>query len=103
MNEQPGAAAENKPDKAMMNYGRFAAMVATSTVVMFGLMYLNTYTVEHVRFSQTRAWMAVVMGATMAVIMLGFMLGMYKDKRVNAAIFAGGALAFAISLWLVRS
>ena len=26
-----------------MSYWRFAAMIATSTVVMFGLMYLNTY------------------------------------------------------------
>ena len=29
-----------------MSYGRFAAMIATSTVVMFGLMYLNTYALE---------------------------------------------------------
>lgn len=27
----------------MRQYLRFAAMVATSTIVMFGLMYLNTY------------------------------------------------------------
>ena len=25
-----------------MSYGRFAAMIAVSTVIMFGLMYLNT-------------------------------------------------------------
>ena len=49
-----------------MSYLRFAAMIATSTVVMFGLMYLNTYAVDHIFFSQTRAWMAFVMGATMA-------------------------------------
>jgi len=59
-----------------MNYSRFAAMIATSTVVMFGLMYLNTYASDHVWFSQTRAWMAIVMGSAMAVIMLGFMLKM---------------------------
>jgi len=38
---------------ARMSYGRFGAMIATSTVVMVGLMYLNTYAREHVRFSQT--------------------------------------------------
>jgi uncharacterized protein (DUF305 family) len=86
-----------------MSYWRFAAMIATSTVVMFGLMYLNTYALDHVFFSQTRAWMAVVMGATMAVIMLLFMLAMYRNRRVNAAILAGSVLAFAVSLWLVRS
>jgi len=59
-----------------MGYGRFVAMIATSTVVMFGLMYLNTYALSHVQFSQTRTWIALVMGAVMAVIMLTFMWGM---------------------------
>jgi uncharacterized protein (DUF305 family) len=78
-------------------------MIATSTVVMFGLMYLNTYALDHVEFSQTRTWMALVMGATMAVIMLGFMWSMYKNTRVNMAILAGSVAVFAIALWLVRS
>jgi len=86
-----------------MSYWRFAAMIATSAVVMYGLMYLNTYAFEHVFWSETRAWMAVVMAATMAVIMLGFMLGMYKKTGLNLAIFAGAALLFAGALWLVRS
>lgn len=37
-----------------MGYARFAAMIATSTVVMFVLMYLNTYALDHVFYSQTR-------------------------------------------------
>jgi uncharacterized protein (DUF305 family) len=86
-----------------MSYKRFFAMIATSTVVMFILMYLNTFAFEHVYFSQTRFWMAFVMGAAMAVIMLGFMLNMYKDMRMNIGIFAGSALVFVIALWLVRS
>lgn len=86
-----------------MSYRRFAAMIAVSTIVMFGLMYLNTFALEHVRYSQTRTWMALLMGATMAVIMLGFMWGMYRDRRVNLAILAGAAAVFAGSLWLVRS
>ena len=86
-----------------MSYGRFGAMIATSTVVMYGLMYLNTYSLDHVFWSETRAWMALVMGATMAVIMLGFMLNMYKRKAVNMAIFGGAVVVFALSLWLVRS
>ncbi|MBC2776613.1 DUF305 domain-containing protein [Parasphingopyxis marina] len=86
-----------------MTYARFAAMIATSTVIMFGLMYLNTYALEHVLFSQTRMWMALYMGAMMAVVMLTFMWGMYKRTRVNIAIFAGAAVLFAGSLYLVRS
>ncbi|MFZ3583805.1 DUF6692 family protein [Loktanella sp. DJP18] len=86
-----------------MPYFRFFAMIATSTVVMFGLMYLNSYSLEHVYFSQTRMWMALYMGAIMAIIMLAFMLGMYKKRMVNMAIFGGSALVFALALWLVRS
>lgn len=86
-----------------MSYWRFAAMIATSTVVMFGLMYLNTYLISHVFWSETRAYMALLMGAMMAIIMLAFMLSMYSSKAINTAIFAGAAIAFAGSLWLVRS
>jgi uncharacterized protein (DUF305 family) len=86
-----------------MSYIRFFAMVAVSTVVMFGLMYLNTYSVEHVFYSQTRTWMAFVMGASMAFIMLLFMIGMYRSKALNVAILAGSVLVFAGALWLVRS
>lgn len=37
-----------------MGYGRFAAMIVISTVVMFGLMYLNTYAWSHVEYSRTQ-------------------------------------------------
>lgn len=87
----------------MKNYARFGAMIATSTVVMLILMYLNTYALDHVFFSETRFYMAFVMGAAMAVIMLLFMLDMYKNWRVNAAILVGSVIVFAGALWLVRS
>ncbi|SIN75330.1 DUF305 domain-containing protein [Vannielia litorea] len=86
-----------------MTYTRFAAMIATSTVVMFGLMYLNTYALGHVFFSQTRAWMALLMGAVMAGIMLGFMWPMYPGRGVKLAILGGAVAVFALSLFLVRS
>ena len=85
------------------SYTRFFAMIATSTALMFALMYSTVYVLDHVWWSQTKVWMALYMGATMAVVMLAFMLGMYTDKRKNAAIFAGSALVFAVSFWLVRA
>ena len=85
------------------SYTRFAAMIAVSTIVMCILMYLNTWEFSHVWYSQTRTWMAIYMGAAMAVIMLAFMLGMYKNKTVNAGIFIGAAVVFAVALYLVRS
>ena len=87
----------------MKAYARFGVMIATSTLVMLGLMYLNTYALDHVFFSETRTYMALVMGASMAIVMLAFMRHMYTDRRANAAIFVGAAAVFAIALWLVRS
>jgi Na+/proline symporter len=87
----------------MNPYPKFAAMIVTSTIVMFGLMYLNTYALDHIFFSETRAYMALIMGATMGVVMLGFMLKMYDNRKANSGIFVGSAVVFVASLWLVRS
>ena len=86
-----------------MSYMRFCLMIAVSTVVMFGMMYLNTYEFDHVMFSQTRTWMAVLMGAGMAIIMIVFMWSMYPNPRINAAIIGCSAVVFLVSLALVRS
>lgn len=86
-----------------MSYARFFAMIATSTLIMYGLMYLNSYSIDHVFFSETRAYMALYMGAVMAIIMLGFMLTMYTKPAVNIAIVVGSLVLFSGSLWLVRS
>ncbi|UGS90722.1 DUF305 domain-containing protein [Ralstonia wenshanensis] len=86
-----------------MSYARFGAMIVVSTVVMFGLMYLNTYEIEHVLFSQTRMWMALIMGAAMSAIMLAFMWNMYAKAALNVAILLVSAVVFGGALWLVRS
>lgn len=87
----------------MSNYPKFFAMILTSTLIMFGLMYLNTYAFDHIFFSETRSYMALIMGATMAIVMLLFMLPMYKNRKLNIGIFVGSAAIFILSLWLVRS
>lgn len=87
----------------MSPYPRFLAMIATSTVVMFVLTYLNSYALDHVFFSETRAYLSLLMGAAMAVVMLSFMLAMHKSRRANIAIYGGSAVLFALALWLVRS
>ncbi len=84
-------------------YRRFGLMIATSAIVMFGLMYLNTYALPHVHWSETRFFMTLIMAAAMAVVMLSFMLNMYKNSRINLAIYVGSALLFALALFLVRS
>lgn len=86
-----------------MKYKTFFAMIMTSTVVMFGFMYLNSYALDHILFSETRAYMSLMMGATMAVVMLLFMWPHYESNKTKIGILAGSAVLFAGSLWLVRS
>jgi hypothetical protein len=85
-------------------YLRFGAMILTSTVVMFLLTYTNTFAWDHLRYSEERLYMALVMGAAMAVIMLGFMMSMmYRNTRLNLAIVAVAIVVFAGAQFLSRS
>lgn len=84
-------------------YLKFGAMILTAMIAMFGLMYLNTYDVSHVEWSETRFYMTFIMGAAMAVIMLTFMRGMYSDNRTNLLIYLGSLVVFLAALFLVRS
>ncbi|HCL64381.1 MAG TPA: DUF305 domain-containing protein [Rhizobium sp.] len=87
----------------MSPYFRFALMIAVSTAIMYALMYLNVFSVDHVFFSQTRLFMALIMGSAMALVMLAFMRHMYRSRTVNIAIVALSLVTFASSLYLVRS
>lgn len=80
-----------------MGWGRFAAMIATSTFIMFFLMYQLVYSWEHALFSLTRLISSLVMGCVMTVVMLAFMWRMYRPEAAKIAVLAlgiagGGAL-----------
>ena len=47
--------------------------------------------------------MTLIMGGSMVIIMLLYMLQMYKDRNKNIAILALGVLLIAGGIWLVRS
>ena len=85
------------------SYWRFGAMIATSTVVMFMLTYMNSMEFSHVQWSEERVYMSLLMGGAMAMIMLGFMWGMYKNTKMNWAIMGGGLGLAVVALFLSRS
>lgn len=87
----------------MNKYAKFGIMIGTSTFLMYWLMYLNVFQFNHIFYSETRLYMALIMGSVMAIVMMLFMWPMYKNKKVNSVILAGAAVIFALSLWLVRS
>ncbi len=78
-------------------------MLGTSLVAMYAVMYLNVYEWDHVYFSLTRVYMALLMLVPMTLIMMGFMWNMYPNKRRNALIMGGSLVAFVLVTILVRS
>ena len=81
----------------------FFAMIATSIVTMFVLKYSNVWQASDVYFSQTRMWMALMMGMAMIVIMLGFMWGMYETLKTKIAVMVLAVAGFLLFLFLARS
>lgn len=91
-------------EKKHSNYLKFFAMIGTSMVAMFVLMYTNSFQIiDHFWFSETRMYMTLIMGGAMIVIMLLYMIGMYANRTINALILIGGVLLIVASIWLVRS
>jgi hypothetical protein len=79
---------EQKEKMKGMSWGRFAAMIATSTFIMFFLMYQLVYSSEHLMFSINRLVASLVMGCVMTAVMLGFMWSMYKGQTAKIAVLA---------------
>ncbi|MCA1756913.1 MAG: DUF305 domain-containing protein [Bacteroidales bacterium] len=85
------------------NYTKFVMMLLLSFIAMYITMYFNSYETDHVYFSLTRFYMACLGISAMAVIMLLFMLNMYKNKKKNIAIFLSSLILFTSALTLVRT
>ncbi len=85
------------------SYAKFFGMILTSAVLMYAVMYLNTYQMDHVYFSEMRLYMTILSTCVMAIVMLLFMLNMLKNKRFNAAIISLSILIFAGSFYLMRN
>lgn len=85
------------------HYRNFFGMIITSAILMYGIMYLNTYELSHVFFSEMRLYMTILSTCVMAVVMLGFMLGMLKDKKINMAIVGVSLVVFISSFYLMRN
>lgn len=93
-----------KNNQEMKTYLHFFAMIGTSMVAMFILMYSHSYEIlNHAWFSETRLFMTLIMGAAMMIIMLAYMINMYENSTVNISIFIGAGLLLLLSIGLVRS
>ena len=84
-------------------YLRYFAMILTSAVLMYGVMYLNTYELSHVYFSETRLYMTILSTCVMAIVMLLFMLNMLSNRKLNIVIVLASIIIFSTSFVLMRN
>ncbi len=87
----------------MKNYLKFALMMVTSFVIMYAVMFLNVASIDHVMLSTMRTYMTLLMIAPMAVVMLLYMWGMYKNKKLNALILAVSIVGFGAVYYMMRN
>jgi hypothetical protein len=103
--DDPGdrGAGRDHGDEAWKPYARFGAMILTAMVVMYWVMFAGSWEWSHVRFSQSRVFMAITMGGTMGLVMLAWMLNMYRDVRFNIGVIVVSLLLIGGGIYLDRS
>lgn len=95
--------AKQNDSKGTQMYLRFGAMILTAMVVMYAVMYMGTYEWGHVQWSESRFFMTLAMGATMGLVMLGWMLNMYRNPKMNLAIVGASLVLLVGAVFLDRS
>lgn len=98
-----GNRGNNQKSHGRMMYLRFAAMILTGMVVMYFTMFAGSWEWSHVRWSESRLFMALTMGGAMGLVMLAWMLNMYKNPKANGAIVVISALLLGGGVFLDRS
>ncbi|WP_034991187.1 DUF305 domain-containing protein [Corynebacterium halotolerans] len=84
-------------------YLRFAAMILTGMVVMYWTMFAGSWEWSHIRWSESRLFMALTMGGAMGLVMLAWMLNMYKNPKANITIVVVSVLLLGGGIFLDRS
>lgn len=100
-NDGAGGHQDRSHDSKM--YLRFAAMILTGMVVMYWVMFVGSWEWSHIRFSQSRIFMTLTMGGAMGLVMLAWMLNMYKSMKANIAVVAVSLLLLVGGAFLDRS
>lgn len=94
---------QSDQSNGMKMYLRFGAMILTAMVVMYAVMFVSTWQWSHIRWSESRMFMALTMGGAMGLVMLGWMLNMYRNTRANLGIVAASLLLLGSGTFLDRS
>lgn len=86
-----------------MSYKKFIVMMVISFLIMYTVMFLNMDSIAHYHTSPTRIYMAVLMVAPMAIVMMVMMGKMYPNKKVNTGITVAAIVVFVVALAALRT
>lgn len=78
-------------------------MMLVSFIIMYSVMFMNVAEFDHIMFSTMRTYMTILMIAPMAVFMMLFMWGMYKNKTLNFVIIGVAILVFSVTFYMMRN
>lgn len=87
----------------MSHYKKFALTLSINAVLMFFITYAMIDTIDHFYANINRGYMALMMVAPMAMVMLFVMRGMYQNAKLNAILYIVFAGMFIVSFALARS
>lgn len=93
----------NEQKMQAMRYQTFFVTLLISFIIMYAVMFLNMDSTGHYHTSLTRIYMALLMVAPMAVVMLLMMGKMYPSKSLNRGIIAGSIILFSMVLAALRT
>lgn len=84
-------------------YLRFGAMILTGMVVMYWTMFAGVWEWGHIRFSESRIFMAITMGGSMGLVMLAWMFNMYKNTKANIVVIVVSVALMGGGVFLDRA
>ena len=84
------------------HYWLLGANLLISTVIMYFVMFTMIWSTADLFHNLNTFYMALMMATPMGVLMLAFMGSMYGNARLNAVLYAGFALVFALSFYAMR-
>ena len=94
---------QQNPQMMRHHYTMLAVNLMLSLVIMYLAMFAMIYSwgefIQNINF----AYMALVMWAPMAMVMLWTMRSMYKNSRLNTALYAVFGVVFVLSLLGIRA
>jgi len=84
-------------------YKRFLLTLFISFLIMYIVMFLNIASINHIYFSLTRFYMALLMVAPMGILMLFMMKKNFNNKKLNRIMLISGIVIFVLALVFLRT